>query len=334
MFFYEGFSCPVCGKPFSPEDDVVACPTCGAPHHRHCWQKQGHCHFEEDHGTDRQWSRERQKTESARAASPSDSAQRRCPHCGHENPAFAEFCAHCGRPTGADDWQSAHTHTPPPQATPFGGGYTPPYGEYRPFHATIDPLGGVAPDEELEGVPAEELATFVGNNTAYYLPRFRRFSREGSKCNWNWAAFFLTPYWLLYRKQYVAGVLVLVFEIVRVMVECFILYGVMQLHTLSDSVAMSNAIIRMSADSTYSLFIWVWLLTYALQFLIQLLVGLSGNWLYFRTAVSRIRKLKGEAPTVDKADLAVSGGVSLGLGVVGYVLWTVANLLAQYIFVV
>ena len=31
MFFYEGQSCPVCGKAFAEKDDIVSCPECGAP---------------------------------------------------------------------------------------------------------------------------------------------------------------------------------------------------------------------------------------------------------------------------------------------------------------
>lgn len=333
MFFYEGFSCPVCGKPFSPEDDVVACPTCGAPHHRHCWQKQGHCHYEADHGTDRQWSRERQKTDTAKAtgsASP-DPDRKPCPHCGHPNPSFAEFCAHCGKPTGAEDWQSQRQAPPPPP--PFGGfgGYSSPYGEYSPFRAA-DPYGGIAPEEELDGIPAAELAAFTGNNAAYYLPRFHKFARGGSKCSWNWAAFLIPSYWLLYRKQYLAGVVTLVVQIILTMLNGFIMYGALQLHTFTDPGAMAEAILQISSSSSGTLFLMATMLITVIEALLRVLIGLSGNWLYFRTATSRIRKLKGEAPTIDKTDIAAAGGVSMALGIVGYVMLNVASILAQYSF--
>jgi tetratricopeptide (TPR) repeat protein len=47
----------------------------------------------------------------------------------------------------------------------------------------------------------EELQAIVGENTKYYEPVF---AVGGEK--WNWAAFFLMPYWLLYRKMYLPAV--------------------------------------------------------------------------------------------------------------------------------
>lgn len=52
---YEGLTCPVCHQKLFEEDDVAVCPECGAPHHRECYLKEGHCHFEEAHGTPDQW---------------------------------------------------------------------------------------------------------------------------------------------------------------------------------------------------------------------------------------------------------------------------------------
>ena len=63
MFFYDRLSCPVCKKPFTEGDDVVACPQCGLPHHRACWASEGKCHEFDKHGTPEQWSREKAQTE-------------------------------------------------------------------------------------------------------------------------------------------------------------------------------------------------------------------------------------------------------------------------------
>ena len=46
------FFCPVCGKDFTEDDDVVFCPECGTPHHRSCWKENGKCINENLHGTD------------------------------------------------------------------------------------------------------------------------------------------------------------------------------------------------------------------------------------------------------------------------------------------
>ena len=46
---YIGEKCPVCGKNFHADDDVVVCPICGTPHHRECYENLGHCFNEEKH---------------------------------------------------------------------------------------------------------------------------------------------------------------------------------------------------------------------------------------------------------------------------------------------
>lgn len=332
MFFYEGYSCPVCGKPFVSSDDIVVCPTCGAPHHRACWQREGHCHFEADHGTDRQWSRDKNPPKTAEkqpAHTPSGGDTRRCPHCGCENPSFAEFCSRCGRPTGADDWHSAgQTPPPPPTGGPAPYSYTNPYGEYRPFHTMGDPYGGVSPEEEIEEVPASQLAAFVGANTAYYLPRFQKISRTGSKCSWNWAAFLLTPYWLLYRKNYLTGALMLIFEMLRTLLESFLLYTI----TNANTIPLSNILQNISGGGSVPLFVWVLLLSSLAELLLRLLFGLAANWLYLRTAVARIRKLEDGNTTPATQDIAAAGGVSVGLGVTAYSLLLLASMMAQYTF--
>ena len=48
-------NCALCHAYLFPEDDVVYCPECGAPHHRECYNKIGKCALEEFHGTENQY---------------------------------------------------------------------------------------------------------------------------------------------------------------------------------------------------------------------------------------------------------------------------------------
>ena len=229
MFFYEGYTCPVCKREFKETDDIVACPKCGAPHHRECWKLEGHCHYAEDHDTPRQWKRPEEAapaaSDPAGPAAPPHPAGKTCPHCGQQNTEFAEFSAPAAAKSfPASDWTSSppsggNPYQAPPSQPPYGGQapygsaqppygqQVPPYGrpggygEYTPFRMPVfDPYGGVPHEETIEDVSAEDLVTFTGSNSAYYLPKFYKMSRGGSKCVWNWASFFLTPYWLLYRR--------------------------------------------------------------------------------------------------------------------------------------
>ncbi|MEO1244745.1 MAG: pilin [Pseudomonadota bacterium] len=64
-----------------------------------------------------------------------------------------------------------------------------------------------SPDSNVAPKPAgseeeQDLAAFVGpKNTEYYLERSRRIS-AGNTVSWHWPAFFITLYWLLYRKMW------------------------------------------------------------------------------------------------------------------------------------
>lgn len=58
-------------------------------------------------------------------------------------------------------------------------------------------------DKELYG------AAIGVDKTSYYLPKFERFARNGSLVSWNWPAFFLSFFWLLYRKMWLWATLYL-----------------------------------------------------------------------------------------------------------------------------
>lgn len=42
----------------------------------------------------------------------------------------------------------------------------------------------------------------LGDKADYYVPLFERFDNGGSRASWNWPAFFVAFYWMLYRRMY------------------------------------------------------------------------------------------------------------------------------------
>ena len=93
-------------------------------------------------------------------------------------------------------------------ASPTGRIRTSPSPEV-PSRFFFDPLGGVKPDEDLDGVPASEVAKFVQANTQYYLPVFTN-QKKFRKNRFNFCAFLCTGGWMLYRKQYKLGAILTV----------------------------------------------------------------------------------------------------------------------------
>lgn len=319
MFFYEGYSCPVCEKPFTETDDIVTCPACGAPHHRACWQQEGHCHFESDHGTERQW----QKPAAKAPDKPEDAAEKTaktCPHCGAENPGFAEFCSRCGQSLPFREWSRPAGHVPPP---PFGG--QPPHGpgmpnEYAPYHMpTMDPLGGVPKEEEIEGVRAEELALCVAANTHYYIPRFQKMAKKQKtslKTIWNWPAFLIPPYWLLYRKQYLTGGIALVFWAVINMLRQFAYVGMYEAAGSWSVPALAEAMNSGRVGTE----LWILFLTLCAELLLRVIFGLTANRLYMRLCVRRTKKLRDSNPAGYRMELPRVGGISFAFGMLAYML--------------
>ena len=298
MFFYEGLSCPVCGKVFEEHEDIVSCPVCGAPHHRDCWMAEGHCHFESKHGTEEQWSKE-----SAKAETNSDDS-RRCPHCGAANSPFVEFCGHCGRPIEGQTWQSSE----PAPAEPT-------FREYAPYRIrTTNQFGGVPKDDVISGVSAEDLAAVVDQNTTYYLPRFSKMEREGRALSFNWAAFLLTPYWLMFRKNYLFGTLTLLFSLINTAISSYVQIvklGWLGLGSAADMYNQLNEILN--SGSPLAKYLYLMAGMSLVSFLISLAFGLFGNYLYLQTCVGRINKMQEQFPTTYKSQLRSVGGVSLGL---------------------
>ena len=343
MFFYNGCRCPVCDRPFQEDEDIVACPQCGAPHHRDCWKQEGHCHFEDRHAEGFRWEREPEsvaedaavppytaedaddedeggRSNPYRATPPPAGARAtHCPRCGFPSPPYADFCSRCGSPLKN-------------QANPNANAG---YGEYAPFHATpADPCGGVDPKEDIDGVPAEELASCVRMNSAYYMPRFFRMAKEGG-VSWNWAAFLAGPYWLLFRKCHLFGSVALgLMAVVRVMF--MLAYQTVVLPLMTEGQTQQELIEAMLTAMQNGSFDFRALgLSYLLMgvmLLIHVLCGLLGNRLYMRTCLSRVKKLREQNPYGYRVFLSQNGGVSLFLGVLGYSAISLLQSIVPYFF--
>lgn len=95
-----------------------------------------------------------------------------CDKCGAENRDAANFCGSCG--------ESVY------------GGDSSPASEYQPARGS-----------NTNEADYEYYAEAVGHKKAgYYLPRFERFDLKGVSVAWHWPAFFVSFYWLLYRKMW------------------------------------------------------------------------------------------------------------------------------------
>lgn len=334
MFFSEGQSCPVCQKPFQKEDDIVVCPVCGAPHHRSCYNESGHCHFEATHGTADQWSREKATATAKDNRASQAPSTRRCPHCGFDNPRFAEFCGHCGRPipTVSDQPDEPSRNA----SAPFG---VPPFpGSFReftyvPFHAPTQNTGGVDPEAEIGGETASDMATAVGRNEHYYMPTFAQFEQSGKSTKWNWAAFIFTPFWLLYRKCYLTGALMLLFSLLQQFLVNYIEIVKLNLFVEGESYAdMMSRIQACMMDDSLNKYLSLISLFTLVSLALHVFFGIMGNAIYEHSCLHKIRRAKQKHGDDYQAALAVSGGTSAVLGLISYLVWYLFPLVMNTLF--
>lgn len=354
---YVGAECPYCHKPIGANDEVTVCPQCGAPYHRECAKKAGGCVLTDLHEKGQQWTRV-----SRPAASEIDGrAALRCSRCGSMNPPGSKVCEICGTPLDNatpepedEPWNRPNWQNPPENGTggptngpgqfsgnqpPFGAGG--PYGQQggyggpfqMPFDPFVNPMGGLDPEEELDGVKAKDAAAFVHQNTPYFLPKFKSFFRRigdkaGRVFTWNWSAFIFDAYYLFYRKMYGLGAAVLVLSVV-LSIPSLILYFENML-TMMNGEGMLLKALGLSAGRLQTLYS----LANFLSLVMKLLLATLFNRAYAAHTVRSVKKLRKEIPDDSKYynTLAKQGGVSAIGVLIAFAVTAAASVVSSGIF--
>lgn len=329
MFDYTGVKCPVCGNPFTENDDVVVCPQCGAPYHRHCYNEKGECIFTELHEKGETWQPPVEKTTSNASSEIKD---KECPNCGVLNTHSSVFCAQCGSPLDPEQANNnPYSNTvnnsgavPPQNFTGFYGG--------MPFGMEFDMMGGVNPAENMtEDITYGEASKLVQNNTPYYMRVFKRISLLG-KSKFNFSAFVFSGGWLLHRKLYKPGIIVSVLMFLLYMAyqftTAFVSYPIMtkymaelniglDQYTLTNEQAMQLAEL-IAQDPNDTLLMMLPMLFWLALLAVMITVGFVGNRLYYNHCVKLIRKNRSTAGSNQEYEklTGLKGGVNNGLTIV------------------
>ncbi len=139
----------------------------------------------------------------------------KCQPCGQDNAATALFCTACRRPLVAPSKlptrieplaAPAMAAAAPAMPPAYGGAAETPSSRNRfaPPNAAVHGRSG---DESDVLTEEEAWAAVIGDsNTHHYLTRFERLA-HGDSGGWHWPAFFVTWYWMLYRKLWVPALL-------------------------------------------------------------------------------------------------------------------------------
>ncbi len=344
MLRYEGAECPYCHQILRDGDDITVCPQCGAPYHRECAKKAGGCVLTQLHNEGRQW----QKVSRPGEKTIDGLAQLRCSRCGTLNQPGAKVCEICGTPLDNQQPDEGNASSGPAgfngagQREPHQGGWNQPSWQQgapgmppfqMPFDPFVNPMGGLDPEEPIDGIPAKEVAVYVKQNTPYFLPKFKAFlgKQEGGKkrtLSWNWAAFLLDTYYLFYRKMYGLGVVVMVLSLLLSIPSLLMSFD--SLMTVIDAESTLVTDLGISPEKLLILYNMCSFLSFAMK---ATLASLS-NRLYAAHAlkdIHHIRKEKGDSPEYYTA-LSSKGGVSLLSVAIALAVTAAASVISSMVF--
>lgn len=110
-----------------------------------------------------------------------------CQQCGQKTGVTAKFCLACGSACEAVPDQF-------PKANSF---------VFSEATSLLPASDGTASETDVLSQQAFYAAAVGPNHIAYYLPRFEALDRRGGvEIGWHWPAFFVTFFWLLYRRMW------------------------------------------------------------------------------------------------------------------------------------
>jgi len=203
-----------------------------------------------------------------------------CSNCGSSNNVATKFCFKCGHALTPNDTSTASNE------------------DNHTIDAARPPVAADPP------TPEQFYRAAIGpQNQDRYLRKFLRFDQGGARLSWNWGAFFLTFYWLLYRKMWLNALAYFVLP-----------------YLIMFTVAFVGTLIGFG-ESTVGMAYFLMLAT------IFVLPPLFGDALYHRHCRQKIAAAKATVGLQDEAGqmeaVAKSGGVSRILLIVFGILFSV-----------
>lgn len=285
----KGVTCAKCHAYLFPEDDIVYCPVCGAPHHRECYNESGHCALEELHGTDRQYDKIKAREEAAVQTAEEHSGEKAeglitCGMC-HEKYDFSlNACPKCGAPNIAK----------------AGGSFV-----------SFDFLGGVPADYDIgDGITADEAKRFVMANTQRYIPKFATLNKK-NKASFNWLAFFFPAGWLFSRKMYKNGIITGLFTVISTLFYMPLNNAIYNLgFTGKESYTQMAEILLNNISKIGAAVLAMAMLGTVINLTVRLITAILGDYWYKNHTIAAIKTIRAESEDMDY-DYRKKGGVNI-----------------------
>lgn len=269
MFRFSGDECQYCKQKLNENDDIVVCPDCGAPYHRDCYNKSGVCVRVDLHTNGEAY--KSSDTES------NENVLIPCPRCGEYNDENSHFCKNCGfvlRQGGPS----------------FRG-------------VIIDSPYMYDEEQEIEdGVTAGDLAKYIGQNSGYFISKYKKMKDRGLPISFNFSAMFFNYMYLIYRKSFVFGIIIMLVLGVLNLPSTFVsLSSVVGTATIPGFAFLTSDFVeRMASISIY---------TDTLSWLIRITIAVFFNWFYMKAVIKKVKNLKNLYGSDFESVAQKSGGV-------------------------
>ncbi len=368
---YTGNLCDGCEEPLLENEDIVVCPECATPQHRHCYDKEGKCVNAHLHGTDFTWQgtiSEKTSAESSTLVNQQEKGEEIiCPNCHHSNSAGTEVCRSCGmkftmfginvvETLKQQEEQTKEAETPdkgipeykPPFTIGTGEGFenqpadetgeeekieapTPEDPEF--FNDDSNIFKGPYPTEDYTcGVKTNTIGAFVRNNAQAYISKFKLSDIRGRN-SFSWAAFFFAPYWFFYRRLYKPGIIMLTLQLCISIVSAPSLNKFLTVYEsfLANAETMTEAMFMETITQLQELMIPAMIVS-GVTFAMHIISGLIANRLYKNYIVKNINLAMTFTTVREKiAHFAKNGGTSMIAVLVAYLVETGLSYLASYL---
>ncbi len=288
MFYFEGCSCSFCGEKFTQTDDIVACPVCGSPHHRSCYNENSGCANAALHEEDFSWKRDSASAEGSEGES-SDAKVTFCGVCGAENSAGRLYCHNCGRALFDDT-----------------------VGEGEGQHDGYNRQAYDFSDKEAIGdVPLNDIKRFLGPSSAVYVPLFYRMHKSGQKVSFDLFGLLFPWFWLINHKMYFRGVLMLLFNLASYC-YCLLFYGVY--NQFYEAAMTFNSEMVMEVFNKQPMIVGGFFAFGIISAIISVVVALFGSRMYMKWVLRRIRRIRKKNPETEAYHAALQRNSTSGCG--------------------
>lgn len=256
---YNGEKCVACGELFAADDDIVVCPQCGSPHHRECYKKANSCANTALHETGGKWK-------------PSSDGE--ADVVKYDNISEDESIPHAEAYGGSAGQE---------------GGVN--VGMFREgdLNSALAFIG-FDPNEDIGGATVKEVSQFVGPNTLYYIPIFKRMKDFGTKISFNLSCLLLPPLYFANRRMWgwaiISAILMVILATPDMMLIMAEQLGSSETYEAALNIVLNNKEKLLILSEYMAIASWVG----------SIALCLFGNRIYYHYVMRSIKRIKSVCP--------------------------------------